>query len=218
MATICPLSSIEEATFNTAIKMAFSTFLHCSEFKEKPPTSSKAISSMKLTRGDVVLLPNATNPTHACLTIPLSKSDPFQKGVSVLIATAPHAATCTVHILQHLYSIDPQPPPTLLFLGLNGCQLLHSTFIAHLNLSLSVAGMSSQYTSHSFRWGTASVTAAGFSDYEIQLLSHGHSDAYRLYINVPHDCLLHLSAWLHWAVPDTQPFTPPELHFTPTLA
>jgi len=96
VATICPLSSFEEATFDAAIKKVFSTFLHCSEFTEKKTMSSEAISSIKLTCGEVVLLPNAANPTHAHLTIPSSKSDPFWKGVSVLIAAALHAATCAV--------------------------------------------------------------------------------------------------------------------------
>ena len=134
---------------------------------------------MKLACKYVILLPDAANPTHACLTIPSSKSDPFQKGVSILIAAAPHAATCTVCTLQHLYSIDPQLPHAPLFLGLNGCWLSHSTFIAHLNLSLLVAGQSSQYTGHSCRHGTASsAIAVGYSDYEIQLLGHWRSDVY----------------------------------------
>jgi len=166
MATVCPSSSVEEATFDAVIKMVFSAFLHCGEFMEKLPMSGKAISSMKLTGGDVVLLPDATSLTHACLTIPWSKSDPFPKGVSILIPTAPHAATCAVHTLQYLYSINPQLPYAPLFSGSNGCQLSHTAFLAHLNLSLLAARLSGKYTGHSFRCGTASsAAAAGYSDY-----------------------------------------------------
>ena len=82
-----------------------------------------------------------------------------------------------------------------------------------------MAGVFGRYTGHSFRRGAASsAAAAGYSDYEIQLLGRWRSDAYRLYIDVPHDCLLHLSTRLHWAVPDAQPFTPPELRLASTLA
>src|SRR6266481_302651 len=194
------------------VKTAFSAFLHCGEFTEKSPSSiGGSDSSMKLAWGDIIFLPDAVAPTHVRLMVPTSKTNPFQKGVSLLIVAAPHAATCAVRTLQYLYAVDPQPLHAPLFSSSNGCHLLYQAFHAHLCLSLSTAGTTGQYTGHSFWHGAASSTAAaGYSDYEIQLLGCWHSDTYHLYIDIPHNCLLHLSTWLHWAIPNDLPFTPPE--------
>jgi hypothetical protein len=220
VATIHPATSVEEATFDAAVKTVFSAFLRCGEFTEKSPgTAGGPDSSMKLARGDVTFLPDAVAPTHIRLTVPASKTDPFRKGVSLLIAAAPHAATCAVRALQYLYSVDSKPPNAPLFSGSDGRRLSYQAFLTRLHLSLSAAGVFGRYTGRSFRRGAASsAAAAGYSDYEIQLLGRWRSDAYRLYIDVPHDRLLHLSARLHWAVPDAQPFAPPELRLASTLA
>jgi len=184
----------------------------------KTPHINEAVSSMKLACRDIVLLLDAANPTHARPLSPCRNPTLSGKGFWSLLAQ-PLMLPPAPSMLQHLYSIDPQPPHAPLFSGLNGCRISHGTFIACLNLSLSAAGLSGQYTGHSFRHGAASSAAvAGYLDYEIQLLGCWCSDVYRLYIDVPHDRLLHLSAWLHWAIPDTQPFAPPELHFAPTPA
>ncbi|KAI0077821.1 hypothetical protein K474DRAFT_1707003 [Panus rudis PR-1116 ss-1] len=45
-----------------------------------------------------------------------------------------------------------------------------------------------------------------YSDYEIQQLGRWRSDAYKLYIDVPKDRILHLSTRLHWADPQAQDF------------
>src|SRR6266481_3660400 len=113
-----PQHSVKEVTFNAVVKTAFSAFLCCNKFTEKSPGSvGGSNSSMKLAWGDVIFLPDTVAPTHICLTVPTSKTDPFWKGVSLLIAAAPHAATCTVRALQYLYAVDPQPPHAPLFSG-----------------------------------------------------------------------------------------------------
>ena len=77
----------------------------------------------------------------------------------------------------------------------------------------------SLYSGHSFRRGAASATAAvGCADHEIQLLGRWHSDAYKLYIDVPKDRVLGLSARLHLAVLSAEPFEPLALPFIPVLA
>jgi len=59
---------------------------------------------------------------------------------------------------------------------------------------------------------------AGSSNYEIQLLGQWRSDAYRLYLDIPHHRILSLSSCLHWAIPHGQLFKPPSLHLPSSLA
>jgi hypothetical protein len=124
---------------------------------------------------------------------------------------------CAVLALKQLFTLHPLPACSPLFAGSDGKPLTHSFFISKLQSQLSTAGVDpSSYSSHSFCRGAAmSVAAAGYSDYEIQLLGQQRSDAYKLYLDVPIDCILHLSACLHVATAQAQPPEPPALHFTP---
>lgn len=45
----------------------------------------------------------------------------------------------------------------------------------------------------------------------------GASDTYKLYIDVPHECILGLSACLHLAAPHAQPFILLALPFAPAF-
>ena len=58
-----------------------------------------------------------------------------------------------------------------------------------------------------------SAASVGYSDYEIQLLGRWRSDAYKLYLDVPRDRILHLSSSLHVALAPAQPPAPPMLPF-----
>ena len=91
------MTSVEVATFNAVVKTAFSAFLRCGEFMEKSPgMAGGPHSCMKLALGDIAFLPDAVASTHVHLTVPTSNTNPFWEGVSLLIAAAPHAATCAI--------------------------------------------------------------------------------------------------------------------------
>ncbi|KAF9440598.1 hypothetical protein P691DRAFT_793181 [Macrolepiota fuliginosa MF-IS2] len=110
--------------------------------------------------------PSISDPNHIQLELPASKTDPFCKGVSILIAKAPTP-------------LD------------NTCP----------------------YSGHSFCQGTTSTAAAvRYADHEIQLLGRWHSDAFKLYIDVPKDRILSLSSCLHVATSQSLILNPPALH------
>ncbi|KAL4251363.1 Phage Integrase-like Recombinase [Pleurotus pulmonarius] len=166
-------------------------------------------------------MPSIHNPDHIILTLPASKTDPFRKGVTIYIASAPDSpSTCPVSALVHLFTINPLPPNSPLFTTSDQSPLTRSRFIARLRLALLEAGFQPHgFSGHSFRRGAASAAAAaGFLDHEIQQLGRWRSDAYRLYIDTPKDRILNLSSRLHMADPHASTFEPPSLRFTPSLA
>ena len=166
-------------------------------------------------------MPSIHSPDHIILTLPASKTDPFRKGVTIYIASAPNSpSTCPVSALLHLFTINPQPLNSPLFITSDQSPLTRSRFIARLRLALLDAGFQPNgYSGHSFRRGAASAAAAaGFLDHEIQQLGRWRSDAYRLYIDTPKDRILNLSSRLHMADPHASVFEPPSLHFAPSLA
>ncbi|KAF9464689.1 hypothetical protein BDZ94DRAFT_459734 [Collybia nuda] len=81
------LSNTFDASFDAAIKLAWSGFLCCGEFTINHGEKFNTI--LNLTRGCMTFVPSLDNPTHIRLDLPASKTDPFRKGVSILIAKAP---------------------------------------------------------------------------------------------------------------------------------
>jgi hypothetical protein len=204
--------------YNAAIRLAVAAFLQCGEFTVRKSRSFD--TAAHLTRSSVRFEPSFAAPNYIVLSIPCSKTDPFRKGMSLFISAAPGASTCPVTSLKELYTLDPRPPESPLFVGDDGLPLLRADLIRRLRNDLSSLGFNaSQYAGHSFRRGGASsATAAGFHDFELQQLGRWRSDAYKLYIEPNRLRLLSLSARLHWAVPNAQPPEPPSLHFAPQLA
>ncbi|KAF5379032.1 hypothetical protein D9615_006011 [Tricholomella constricta] len=211
------LSESFNVSFDAAIKTAWSGFLRCGELTLDH--GEKFSTSNHLSWGCVSFLPSFADPTHVRLDLPASKTDPFRKGVSILIAKAPPGSTtCAVTALHHLFSTNPQLLDAPLFSNPDGSPLTRATFISTLKLRLTSLGIdASQYSGHSFRRGAASAAAAvGYADHEIQLLGRWRSDAYKLYIDVPRERILGLSARLHLATPPAQLFVPPDLRFAPS--
>lgn len=119
-------------------------------------------------------LPLTRHTTWVRLTLPSSKTDPFHKGVSILIARAPAASTCAVPALRHLFLSDPQLLSALLFSDIVASSpLTRNTFIKTLKDHLLARGFnSSKFLGHSFCTGAApSAALVGYSDYKIQLPS-----------------------------------------------
>ena len=207
------------AIFDATMKVAWAGFLCCGEFTLG--TGEKFNPAIHLMQGCITFEPSLDNPTHAHFNLPASKTDPFQKGVSILIAKAPPGSTtCAVSALQKLFQLFPESPNAPLFDNEEGSALTRSSFISTLKSHLAIIGLDpSLYSGHSFHHGAASAAAAvGYADHEIQLLGRWRSDAYKLYIDVPKDRILGLSACLHSAILSAEPFEPLALPFTPALA
>ncbi|KAF5355210.1 hypothetical protein D9757_014770 [Collybiopsis confluens] len=204
----------DEANFDAAYKLAWSGFLRCGEFT----VGDKEIfnPAVHLTRACIQFLPSIEAPTHIRLTLPESKTNPFQKGVSIIVAAVPHSRFCAVTVLKHLFVAHPLPLDSPLFSMVDGRSMTRSFFISTLKSRLLSIGVDpAGYSGHSFRRGAAtSAAAASYSDYEIQLLGRWRSDAYKLYLDVPVGRLLHLSARLHVAAAaQAQLPEPLALHF-----
>lgn len=189
-----------DRTMKAAMTLAFAGFLRCGEFTlAANVTFNPAIN---LTRGSIKFLPDMDHADRAILTLPASKTDPFRKGVSIVIAAAPGSITCPVAAVREVIQAAPGDTSSPLFEGFaTGIALTRDLFITRLKTLLFANGYdSSLYSGHSFRRGAASsAAAAGYADFEIQLLGRWRSDAYKLYIDVPQERILHLSHRLHWA-------------------
>ncbi|KAF5362796.1 hypothetical protein D9757_011021 [Collybiopsis confluens] len=206
----------DDMNFGAAYKLAWSGLLRCGEFT----VGEKDIfnPAVHLTRDSVYFVPSIDNPSYVQLTLPECKTDPFRKGVSIIIAAVPGSKFCAVTALKALFTHHPLPSNSPLFARTDGRPMTRSFFISTLRSRLQLAGIDTAgYSGQSFRRGAAtSAAAAGYSDYEIQVLGRWRSDAYKLYRDVPVDRTLHLSALLHVAAAaQTQLSEPLALHFTP---
>ncbi|CAK5284821.1 unnamed protein product [Mycena citricolor] len=195
-------------TLYAAFSLAYAGFLRSGEITAGSGSSS---ASLNLRRSNVEFLPSFDECTHVNLTLPASKTDPFRKGVTISIAAAPGLITCPVAALKRLFTELPRPLTAPLFEGLDGKPLQYKAFVAGLRDALASAGIDpTGFAGHSFRRGAASeAAAAGFSDYEIQLLGHWRSDSYKLYIENSLSRILSLSKNLHMAHPHSVPYIPP---------
>lgn len=185
-------------TLYAACCLAFSALLRCGEFTISG--SGKFNPEIHLSRGSISFIPDLESATHILLALPASKTDPFRKGISITVAAAPGSPSCPIRALQDLFLSTPDlPPSSPLFITPEGDPLTRKYFIGSLRQYLTAAGFeASKYSGHSFRRGGASsAAAAGFNDYEIQLLGHWRSDTYKLYIEVLPVCILQLSSRLH---------------------
>ena len=121
------------------------------------------------------------------ISLPASKSDPFRKGVLIVVAAAPGTTTCPVEALKNLVESHPADPNAPLFVREGGHTLTRKQFISRVKCAATAIGLDdSKFPGHSFHRGAA--TTAGsveYSDFEIQQLGQWRSDAYHLYIDVP---------------------------------
>ncbi|CAK5267110.1 unnamed protein product [Mycena citricolor] len=195
-------------TLHAAFTLAYAGFLRSGEITAG---SGSGNASLNLKRSNVEFLPNFDDCTHIQLTLPASKTDPFRKGVTVSIAAAPGRSTCPAAALKRMFTEFPCSDNAPLFEGLDGKPLQYKAFVSGLRGALDRAGIKSDdFAGHSFRRGAASeAAAAGFSDYEIQMLGRWRSDCYKLYIENSLSRILSLSKNLHMAHPHSIPYTPP---------
>lgn len=166
----------EGATLYAAFCLAFAGFLRVGEFTYSAEDRKTAdFSKWFLTRRSVRLFDD-----HMELTLPVSKTDPFRRGVTLNISASDDDA-CPVKALRHLFRWKASLNSPL-FETASGFS--RELVIGQVRQILALLGVTGHYSGHSFRRGAAtSAREAGLSDDEIMLLGRWKSDAYRLYVD-----------------------------------
>ncbi|XP_071105649.1 uncharacterized protein [Haliotis cracherodii] len=158
--------------------LAFFAFLRCGEF-----TCDRFSPHVNLCFNSVVF---ASDLSSLTLTLQSSKTDPFRKGVNIVLHRM-NTAICPVHnMLTYMYhrkqsGTSPHDP---LFVSPSGSALSRKFFIQCLKTLLSMAGYDDKaYNGHSFRIGAATSAASkGVPDHMIQTLGRWTSACYTRYI------------------------------------
>ena len=173
------LSHYDHAMLWAAMLLAFFGFLRSAEL-------------LSLQASDVVPQSGAL----AC-SIRASKTDPFRRGTTILVAATGDASLCPV-LAFNQYAARRPPGPGPLFQFLTGAPLARRN-LNHLikHLARRVGVEVERYATHSFRIGAATTSAAaGIPDWQIRTLGRWLSDAYHVYIRTPSDQLQAVPATL----------------------
>ena len=126
------------------------------------------------------------------MRIKASKTDPFRKGCFVHIGRG-----CFPLCALLAYSAVRGNSGGPCFICQNGRPLSHTILTAWIREVLTGAGVSGNFSSHSFRIGAATVAACSSIPYHlIQALGHWSSTAYQSYIRTPSETLASLSPHL----------------------
>ena len=137
-------------------------------------------------------LDSSTAPSCIRVTIKASKTDPFRKGCSIHIGLGKYPL-CAVHALLAYLAIRGDGPGPL-FLCQNGQPLSRTLLTNWLRQIMASAGISGNFSSHSFRIGAATVAGRnGIPDHLIQELGRWKSNAFQSYIRTPSAALASLS-------------------------
>ena len=150
----------------------FSASLHVS-IQDVAVDSSLALSSMRI-------------------RIKGSKMDPFRKGCFIHIGLGRHPLCAIQAMMSYLATRGTSPGP--LFLFTTEQPLTCTRLTDWLRQIIASAQIQGNFSSHSFRIGTATVAARnGVPDHLIQTVGCWSSNAYQLYIRTPADTLAALS-------------------------
>ena len=157
------------------------------------PSETSFDPSSHLTFGDVTV-DDISTPQIVKLRLKASKTDPFRKGVEIVLGRTNNSLCPVAALLSYLAKRGNKPG--FLFLFVDDRPLTKSRFILKIREALSHLGIdSSQYAGHSFRIGAATTAAAqGIPDSVIQMLGRWRSSAYQLYIRTPKDKLARYSS------------------------
>ena len=126
------------------------------------------------------------------VTIKASKTGPFRKGADLHIGLG-SPPLCVVQAMMAYLFLWGNAPGSLLILQ-DGCPLSRVLLTDWLRQLFSAAGITGNFSSHSFRIGAATVVARnGVPDHLIQALRRWSSNANRLYLRKPAEALASLS-------------------------
>ncbi|CCF49997.1 hypothetical protein NDA11_004258 [Ustilago hordei] len=160
--------------FGAAFCLAFTCFLHSGELTWEVQGADNMLM--------VGSISFATDGSFATVTIPASKTDPFQQGATLTMPAVP-LSTCAISALWVACGSWPSSAP-LLILDSNR-PFDRSSFITTLHQCLVSCGVEpSAYSGHSFCWGAATWAASnGVANSTICGLGCWQSDCIHCYIN-----------------------------------
>ncbi len=143
-----------------------------------------------------ITVDDIANPSMLKLHLKASKTDPFRKGVDVVVGRTqdklcPIAATLAYLALRG-------KGPGFLFQFRDGKPLTKTRFVDAIRSALATAGLNPKdYAGHSFRIGAATTAhSRGLNDSTIQTLRRWSSSAYLVYMKTPKDQLAVFSSIL----------------------
>ena len=136
------------------------------------------------------------NPQVVKLRLKASKTDPFRKGVDVVLGRT-HNDMCPVTALLAYLALRGNTQGCLFHFA-DGRLLTKQRFIQRIREALLACGFNpTQFAGHSFRIGAATTAAGcGMNDSTIKMLGRWESAAFQVYIRTPRDKLASLSAVL----------------------
>ncbi len=148
------------------------------------PSDSAFDSTRHLSFADVSV-DNLTTPSMLKIHLKCSKTDPFGKGVDVIVGKTSNNLCPIRAVLDYLMARGPGAGP--LFCFQNGKPLTRVRFVDQVRDALSKVGIDCRpYSGHSFRSGAATAAARiGVQDSTIKMLGRWRSDAFQLYIKMP---------------------------------
>ena len=122
------------------------------------PTDREFDSSQHLSYADVAVN-NVRQPSYLAVPIKQSKTDPFQKGVQVIIGRTGGPLCPVAATLTHM--VPRKPSKGLLFHVTDGRPLTRVHCVSQVREALEQVGIEySKYAGHSFRIGAATTAAA----------------------------------------------------------
>ena len=148
--------------------------------------------SQHLTLGDLAT-DSIEAPTFIQITLKVSKTDPFRRGVDVVMGTTSDELCPVRATFNYLQKRGNKKGP--LFVKQDGSPLTKPYFVKKIREVLGTLGYQDQlYSGHSFRAGAATTAAAlKMEDSIIKTLGRWESAAYLLYVRIPKDELKGIS-------------------------
>ena len=132
-----------------------------------------------------------------CLHLKKSKTDPFHQSIDVYVGATGSDVCPASTLLQYIGVHSSTAGP--LFVFHCGQFLTRSLLVSHLQRALEQAGMEHKnFNGHSFRIGAATTAAqCGIENSVIETMGRWKSDAYRIYVKIPHSHLASISRLYH---------------------
>ena len=173
-----------------AVTLSFFGFLRSGEVTVPSDTGFDA--SVHFTFEDIAV-DNALNPSFLKIRLKASKTDPFRRGVDIVVGRTGNKL-CPVTAMLAYLAVRGNGPG-FLFRFQDGKLLTKNCFVDAVRATLLRLGLNpKKYSGHSFRIGAATTAGAcGLSDSIIQMLGRWSSSAYLVYIRTPREQLAQFS-------------------------
>ena len=176
-----------------AVTLCFFGFLRSGEVTV--PSDAAFDPTAHLTFDDIKV-DSITNPTSLKICFKASKTDPFRRGVDIVVGRTNDKLCPVTAVLAYL--VTRGNDPGFLFKFQDGRHLTKSRFVEAVRQALGRAGFDPMaYAGHSFRIGAATTAnARGINDSTIQMLGRWSSSAYLGYIRTSREQLATYSSIL----------------------